>query len=204
MSWGLSGASGTGKTTLAKDVSIAMGITYHDASVTAIMQRIGFDPVGVSHDLDSRIKAQNHLLDAYCADIRAIKHYPFITDRTPLDMAAYMLGEVTMRNTTEAQGQAIHDYVQRCLKATEKLFDAFVLVPPLPSYEASATRPAPNKAYQLLIHHLIRALAEDDDLDCAWALLMKPDRDVRANSTVEFLRNRVLKWEALRHQCGAH
>lgn len=200
MSFGLAGSSGSGKTTLAKDVSVMMEIPYHDASVTALMKRIGFDPVAAGHSLDARLAAQNHLLDAFCAELRQLPR-PFVTDRTPVDMAAYMLGEVTMTNASAAQGEAITAYVNRCLRATEELFDSFAVVGPLPFYAAASTRPPPNPAYQKKIDLLIRALVHDDDRNFVWAQLLTADREMRAQLTTEFFQGRIAKWLAIKEHC---
>lgn len=199
MSFGVGGASGTGKTTLAKDVSAMLNVPYHDASVTKIMQRIGFDPVAAGHDLDSRLTAQEHLLDAFCADLRALPR-PFITDRTPIDMAAYMLGELTMRNATEDQGERVALYVERCVRATETLFDSTVYTRPLLSYDVAPTRPPPNVAYQKQIHLLISALLSEahEERNLTYALITTDHRRHRAKVVTEFLQSRIDYWMQLR------
>lgn len=199
MSFGIGGASGTGKTTLAKDVSVLLDIPYHDASVTRIMQRIGFDPVAAGHDLDSRITAQEHLLDAFCADLRSLPR-PFITDRTPIDMAAYMLGEITMRNSTAEQGAKVAAYVERCVRATEMLFDSTVYTRPLPSYDIVETRPPPNAAYQRQIHLLICALLSEahEEGSITYAAITTDSRRHRAKAVADFFRSRILYWMQMR------
>lgn len=128
-------------------------IPYVDASTTALMKEGGFNPVAVM-DIDTRIKAQNHLLDAY---LRLLDRQPpnFITDRTPIDMLAYTLGEVTMHNTTVQQGEQIADYCDRCVAAAESRFALIIVTCPLKDYEVHPDKPPPSKAYQGLIHAII-------------------------------------------------
>lgn len=128
-------------------------IPYVDASTTALMQEAGFNPVSVM-DIETRIKAQEHLLDAY---LRLLDRQPpnFVTDRTPIDMLAYTLGEVTMHNTTEEQGERIAAYCDRCVAAAESRFALVIVTEPLKTYEARPDKPPPSKAYQALIHTII-------------------------------------------------
>jgi nicotinamide riboside kinase len=151
--YGLSGASRSGKTTLAKRLSVHLEIPYVDSSTTALMQEAGFDPVSVM-DIETRIKAQEHLLDAYLRLLDRQLPY-FITDRTPVDMLAYTLGEVTMHNTTEALGRRIADYCDRCIAETEARFALVMLTFPLKSYDAQPGKPPASAAYQSMIHAIV-------------------------------------------------
>jgi hypothetical protein len=122
------------------------GWHYHDASVTKIMQAAGVDPVG-DLTLEERLPAQWKLLTQYLHDISILPR-PFITDRSPLDMIAYMLGEVTMHNTSAEFGQEIDEYVNACVVATRNNFDSIIILRPLPTYAAADGKPPPNPAYQ--------------------------------------------------------
>jgi cytidylate kinase len=103
MSFGLSGSHRSGKSTLAQATAKALGIHYLDASTTAIMEGTGFNPVAPGATIGQRLRAQDYLLKEFTK--MAMKApYPFISDRTPLDHAAYMLGELTMHNATAEVG----------------------------------------------------------------------------------------------------
>ena len=117
----LIGAHRSGKTTTAKAVAERIGIHYHDAGVTRIMQEIGFNPVA-DLPIEDRLKAQKHLLMRYVEEIKAIKG-AFITDRSPLDFIGYTLGEVTMHNTDLEVGNAIIDYIDACVRVANTHFD---------------------------------------------------------------------------------
>jgi predicted ATPase len=201
MSFALSGASGTGKTTLAKAISEIMGIPYHDASVTRIMNDMGIDPVSQFESIEARIDAQERLLAHYIVELSQVPR-PFITDRTPLDMAAYAMGEVTMLNTTQAQGARIAAYVQICKEKTKDLFDAVAILRPLPFYESKSTRPPPNAAYQqqtqTLIEGFISQTAEKNPL--AYAVVYATDLERRTQVTVEFLTERIAFWQEFKSQ----
>lgn len=177
--FGLSGSSRTGKTTLAKQIAEDLGIRYFDASVTKIMQGAGYNPVGAL-TIDERIDAQVKLLDTYTDAIHAVQEI-FITDRTPLDFIGYMLGEVSMTNTTEDQGRRIDDYVRRCLDTTRKLFTCIAIVRPLPFYEAAEDKPKPNPAYQRHVQFIIEGAAQS----------LLADLNLMTAVTTEFEERRV-------------
>lgn len=205
MSYAFTGASGTGKTTLAQAVAEVLDMPYHNASVTRLMRSVGFEPVAPCADLNARITAQEQLLDLFLAELRPLSR-PFVTDRTPIDMAAYLLGEITMLNATPEQGARVCRYMAKCLKATRELFDAVLVLRPLPFYDATATRPPPNLAYQIQIQMLIEGaltqIAEQNSL--AYAIVYTDDFERRLRSTCEFITLRIGFWEELRDEAGVH
>ncbi len=207
MSFGLAGSAGSGKTTLAKEIAEAMHIHYHDASVTRIMKAAGINPVAPGVDLDTRIEAQEFLLRHYEAELRQLPS-PFITDRTPLDMAAYMLGELTMTNATPAQGQRAAHYVEDCLNVTREFFDAILAVRPLPFYEIKGTRPPLSRGYQwqtqLLVEGAMQRLNEKRGSFVYHGVLKTPDRKLRLEASVSFFADRIQQWQNVRAQTGSH
>lgn len=146
MTFGMAGAHRTGKTTIASMLADETGITYHDASVSKIMKEAGINPVA-SISLADRMPAQEFLLDRYLSDLEALPR-PFITDRTPLDMIGYMLGEVTMHNSSPEMAKRIDLYVDRCIIATRQIFDSIIFLRPLVEYKVDPDKPPPNPAYQ--------------------------------------------------------
>lgn len=164
MSFAIVGAQRSGKSTLAKKIAELRNWHYHDASVTEIMKEYGVNGVG-NLSIEDRIGAQEFLLTRFIEKLRAAPR-PLITDRTPIDMIGYALGEVTMHNTDEATGLRIHNYVERCLEETRKNFDTIVLVRPLPTYTPDPKSPPPNRGYQTQIQMIIEGalMHVSDDL----------------------------------------
>ena len=205
MSWALSGSSGSGKTTLAKALAEKMNVHYHDASTTKLMGEIGFNPVGPSASLDERITAQEHLLRRFVESLRKLPR-PFITDRCPIDMAAYMLGEITMLNSTLEQGRRVDKYVNDCMTALFHNFDAVLTVRPLSAYEAASTRPPRNPAYQWKIQYLIDGLIaniDEQDYTSIRAIIVKP-LDERIEAASLFFGAQMTELMELRDAVGAH
>lgn len=149
MLYGLSGSSGTGKTTLCKAVSEALDITFMPTSITECARRHGFNAVGVL-SIRERLALQNHLLNDHLEMIRGAVR-PLIVDRTPIDMIGYLMCEFHMNShmlATAEEIQEAEDYVDRALRAVKENYDFVFMVGQLDHYEVAATRPADNRAYQ--------------------------------------------------------
>ena len=160
--FGLVGAHRSGKTTLAKAVAEGMNIPFVESSVSARLRAEGMDPVAPMTPLE-RIVLQERLLDLYLETIVAAPR-PAITDRTPLDMAAYTLAEFGMHTggllggNAQEIGHRVTTYVSRCLSETHKHFGMVFLVPPLPHYEEAEGKPPVDVGYQTHIHMLCLGL----------------------------------------------
>jgi nicotinamide riboside kinase len=149
MLFGISGASGTGKTTLAKRVAEDLGITYMPTSITECAKKHGFDAVAPM-SLQSRIELQMHLLKDH-VDMVTNADRPLIVDRTPIDMVAYLMAEFDMHSHMRATSEEIvaaEEYVDLCLDATTRLYDYIFVLGQLDHYEIKESRPADNRAYQ--------------------------------------------------------
>lgn len=144
--FGFTGAARSGKTTLAKRVSEEIAIPYFDAATTQAAKEAGFNAVG-NLPIGERMELQEFLLKTYLKRVEDAPR-PFITDRTPLDMIAYTMAEVSMHGTTLEQGKRIHKYYEDCLKAVNNLFHLIIIVRPLPFYTVDPTKPPENPAYQ--------------------------------------------------------
>lgn len=149
MLFGISGASGTGKTTLAKRIAEELGITYMPTSITECARKHGFTAVS-SLSMRDRLTLQMKLLEDHVTMITEAQR-PLIVDRTPVDMIAYMMCEVEMMSHTRMTPEvttAVDEYVTLCLETTAKLYDSIFVLEQLDHYEIKATRPPENRAYQ--------------------------------------------------------
>lgn len=133
---GFSGAHRVGKTTLAESFAKKHDMTFLKTSATEVFKAAGMDPKG-SFSIDTRIAIQESMLQVFD------RHYAtaaskssiglFVADRTPIDLAAYLLAEV-QQNTTAGQEQetvnfATH-YVKRCLETADRWFATIIIVQP--------------------------------------------------------------------------
>jgi hypothetical protein len=154
---GLCGAHGTGKTTLAIALSQKLGIPYIPIDASSVFLEHGFHPSD-KLDIRTRLFLQQKIL-AKAEDIWFDVDEPsFICDRTPLDMAAYMLadvgnGELDKHKHTQSE---VMDYLQDCFNVTARYFGKIILIPPaIPfverEYKAANTQPLIFKLHTQLL-----------------------------------------------------
>lgn len=130
---GLSGTHGTGKTTLARAFAQKQDIPVVLTTASGVMHSLGLDPAA-DYPIDIRIGAQEAILHAFekqYAD--ATRRTPlFIADRTPLDLASYILADV-QRATLLARPEVarlVTIYVQKCFVSLNRWFSTVLLVQP--------------------------------------------------------------------------
>ncbi|WP_199780410.1 AAA family ATPase [Cronobacter malonaticus] len=85
---GITGAQGSGKTTLAKFIDRHYGIPYVDAGVGKLMSELGVK-VGEQLPLYERLQVQMEIAKHIELITRGMEG--FVIDRTPLDVVAYTL-----------------------------------------------------------------------------------------------------------------
>ena len=152
---GLCGAHGTGKTTLAIALSQKLGIPYIPIDASSVFLEYGFHPSN-KLDIRTRLFLQQKIL-AKAVDIWFEVDEPsFICDRTPLDMAAYLLTDVGNGELDKHTQSEIMDYLQNCFNVTARYFDKIVLIPPaIPfverEYKAAINQPLIFKLHTQLL-----------------------------------------------------
>jgi hypothetical protein len=200
--FGLTGAHRTGKSTLAKQLSMDLGFAYYDASVSRIMRELGVN--SVEHlTLDKRLDAQEYLLKRHLEDIATMPR-PCITDRTPLDFIGYMLAEVTMHNTPQELWERTGKYVEDCLTATRIHYDTVIACRPLPSYEEDPTKPPPNVGYQWELQLIIEGAMMQVRPQVQTAFLKSTVFNERVQGAGNLLVERIRTLSLERHSTTIH
>lgn len=152
---GFCGAHGTGKTTLVIALSHSIGVPYIPIDASNVFLEHKFHPSD-KLDIRARLFLQQKIL-AKAEDIWFDVDEPsFICDRTPLDMAAYLLADVGNGELDKHTQDEVMDYLQDCVKITIKYFDKIVLVPPaIPfverEYKAAINQPLIFKLHTQLL-----------------------------------------------------
>ncbi|NIH77335.1 hypothetical protein FHV99_004587 [Ochrobactrum sp. P20RRXII] len=159
---GISGAHGCGKTTLAKQYATQSGLEYIPASTNEIAKRAGYAHGSVDLDINERIKLQWSILEGFKGFIRDCPANT-VTDRTPLDVAAYTMAEIGMHSTKlvdPAVLKTVPALVREAQELTKKRFQHVTLLRPLPTYDAiDGKRPPANEAFQMHYQFLLEGLA---------------------------------------------
>jgi predicted ATPase len=168
---GLTGSHRTGKTTLAMRFAQKHDLLFVKTSTSEVFARIGKDPK-VEYPIDERVAIQEVILMAleaqYAEANRLVKGGLFIADRTPIDLAAYMLADLRRSTLVEspALAQIVNGYVHRCLQASSRWFSMIALVQPgIALVEEPGKAPA-CPAFMEHMNVLQAGLLHDERLSC--------------------------------------
>lgn len=156
---GLCGAHRTGKSTLARLFSEVNGVPMVASSVSAIALRYDFDMDNHRRDEPSFREMQDVILDTLEKSFRGKP--TFISDRAPLDAAAYLIADMQASTGSPAFQEGVLQYIDRAIRLTDELFDVVILVPPGIAFEAADGKPGANLAYQEHHHLIVRGLMGD-------------------------------------------
>lgn len=128
MGVGICGASGTGKTTLAKAVAKTANIKYVASVTRSVYEELGLS-VQEDYDLKTRLMIQNAILDKSEQQFISSRGM-FITDRTPIDFAAYVLADVRRSNMSEDEEEGVKLYLERCIRSCNMHFQSIIVCQP--------------------------------------------------------------------------
>ena len=187
---GLVGANGVGKTTLARAFGAEQRIPVLETSTSAVYKAIGYRP-DVDYPLEVRLAIQIVILDAITKQYEAIskKHDIWITDRTPIDLATYMLADV--QRTGCAENPSLNDgitrYVEQCFDLANRFFGVMVLVQPGIVTDVEREGKAPShRAYQEHFNHLAFGLLMDQRMRGRHFFLKRENTDLKGRCTSLF------------------
>lgn len=141
MMLGLSGAHRTGKTTLARRFAEVSGYTMVETKVSDVFRQHDLDP-RANYPLEKRLWIQLRILEKLEKIYSTNKTYS-VFDRTPIDLAAYMLADVSRQEINPATDREVSIYVESCLIVTNAYFSGVVVVQPgIPIVEDLSKAPA--------------------------------------------------------------
>ena len=148
---GLSGSHRTGKSTMAKAWAEKHGFAFIPSQASKVLEEKGLS-LSANLPFAVRLDAQRHILDAAKKQLESVTG-PFISDRTPMDMAAYAMADV-MKGTAYGSEHLLEKYVQDCYDVTNLHYDRIVIVPPGIPYVEEPGKPPFDIGYQEH-HHLL-------------------------------------------------
>ena len=157
---GLCGAHRVGKTTLAHALSETSGLPFLKTHTSHVFQQRGLDPAKPM-PFEIRLSIQHEILAAGVA-VWSQAAGPFLSDRTPIDMAAYTLADV--QSTTKVEGSALADYLHQCLIETNRFFSTLIIVPPGIPLIHEPGKAALHEAYIEHLHAVIVGICHQEGL----------------------------------------
>jgi hypothetical protein len=158
---GLMGAHRTGKTTTARAVAQANGIGFLGSVGTTLARDMRLDlskPLTFEQRLFYQ-EARLALFEKAYAELDTL----FVSDRTPLDLAAYLLAEVPATMTDPGLVERVRLYISKCYDLTNTHFMHICLFRPDPGipFVAEDNKAHESYAYQEQIHILCSGLLID-------------------------------------------
>jgi hypothetical protein len=183
---GLCGAHRVGKTTLAQAMSQATNIPFLQTHTSQVFANHGLDP-GKPMPFTTRLSIQEEILSAAVA-LWTQTDSRFISDRTPLDMAAYTLADI--QGTTTAPEDQLTMYLDECIKNTNQFFSTLIIIPPGIPLVDEPGKAALHQGYIEHLHTLVVGLCHDPRLSAkvhqlARGLLPLHDRTRHAIAFIE-------------------
>jgi len=175
---GFCGAHRTGKTTLAKMLADDFGLRHIESSAGRIAHTHGlsFDKQARFAD---RLEYQDAVLENMEEDMfEASVNY--VTDRTPLDAAAYLIADMQATTGTWIEHEEALIYLNQALCLTRDYFDMLILVPPALPYDDIPGKPPANVAYQEHHHLLVLGQLADDEFQFKWTQVPRTMLDLGA------------------------
>jgi len=189
---GLCGAHRTGKTTLAIAVSAKHRIPFTPISTTQVFRDHGFEPNQV-FSIEERIKLQFKVL-THAVQIweKAVKSDNlWICDRTPIDMAGYLLADVTGHNLSEPLEELVSEYLYDCFQFTNLYFDYLAIVPPMFPLVVEEGKGYNSTGYRTKLHYLIlglvSGLTSSPRAQVIATILSQTDLDLRVKEVMNII-----------------
>lgn len=154
---GLAGSHRTGKSTILKALAeVNANIPTIWSATTNVAEQLGIK-VGPNMKEGDRAVFQETVLSAFIAQWGSVGGV-FLTDRTPLDFAAYALADLKPDSTENFKGW-VRGYVERCLSVTTQMFSGVVVVQPGIPYVVDEGKPPPDLEYQEKVGAHVLSLA---------------------------------------------
>ncbi|AFY73371.1 AAA+ family ATPase [Synechococcus sp. PCC 7502] len=184
MNLGLCGGHRTGKTTLAQAIAQHKNIPFVKTDTSGVFRKYGLDPA-LPMDFGTRLNIQHRVLEAAIAIWEQEENF-FISDRTPIDMMAYTIGDI--QGKTEVNFGELEDYLNLCFDATNKFFGKLVIIQPGIPLVYEVGKAALNQAYIEHINILVMGLCSDRRLQSKTVCLDRQitNLDERIKAVLEF------------------
>lgn len=185
---GLSGAHRTGKTTMAQIISDSNGFPFVKSSVSEIAQHMGIDfskPVRLA----DRLRFQETVMEVFQMAYEKADGGMFVSDRTPLDVAGYLLADAPTELADLALSERLKAFADNAIELTSRYFMTVVVVQPGIPYIAEPGKPIPNPAYQEKHAALVAGLAADERLSSRVIRIPRSMTDSRARA--DFLASNI-------------
>jgi len=161
---GLSGAHGSGKTTLAKAYAENTGIVFVPSEASSVIVGCGHNPA-LDYNFSDRLYLQKKILARAIISYEGTAGGDFITDRTPLDFLAYLMSDVGRNNVIGEETSEFLDYQRQCYEVLNMYFNVVVVVQPGINLVERDDKGSNNIAYMEHFNTLVVGLSVSSELN---------------------------------------
>ena len=205
MSLAFLGAHRTGKSTLGLAFARKHDLPFVQTGTSEVFKVLGLDPKA-EYPIEQRIAVQAAILRALEGQwLDAARRSVFyISDRSPLDLAGYLLADVSRLTLKDRApvAEAVTGYVQRCIESANRFFSTLILVQPgiVPVEEPGKAPACP--AYMEHLNQTMAGLMGDDRVKTQVFKIARriTDLDQRVSATEQALAGALANYEV---QTGA-
>jgi hypothetical protein len=207
MLYGICGPSSSGKTTLARQIAEDLGMDFYATNTNDVCRAVGIDP-HAPMTLDTRLKLQMHIVQHHIEQIQILPR-PLITDRTPLDMLAFLAAEFHMQSHLLADEETLECadmLAEACIDATAAHYDMLFYLGPLPTLTVDPTKPRPpvNRIYQRHFALIVQGALLELDGHLAFCKVEATDFEERREILHDTIVERIDEIEKMRQSSALH
>lgn len=159
--FGLSGAHRTGKTTVVSHLGPRLGFPVVGSIAGNLAAEMNLDVSKMSWF--DRVGYQSALLSRFASFYAASESF-FVADRTPLDLACYLLMDLPQKNSKSVMS-FVSSYVESCIRLTNDNFLSVGVIQPGIDYVEEPGKPVFDSARQEKYNTLCLGLMMDDRLN---------------------------------------
>lgn len=183
LGFGLAGAHRTGKTTLCEYLhKTNPAIPFVRTSTKEAAAKFGFD-VNNPGSYEQRLDWQEYLLDLY-GRLFDQQGTAFFTDRTPLDLASYLIAEVPTGEIDPDWDRRTQRYLDRCIEMADRHFALIALIQPgIPHVQVEGA-PLPNVAYQEKLNLILIGLGNHQGYNGRFAVVNRQITDMKQRANL--------------------
>lgn len=164
---GLCGSHRTGKTTLAREIAEQYDLEFVVTTTSEVFVANGLKPSSPM-DFEQRLWIQDKIITA-AEEVWSACDGAFITDRTPLDMLAYTLGDI--QGIVAVEFEPLQQYVKRCILSSNRFFASLCVVQPGIKLVPAPGKAALNEAYIEHLNTLVLGLCVDERITVPFHVL---------------------------------
>lgn len=190
---GLAGAHRVGKTTLAIEFAKKHDLEFIKTDASSVFKKRGITPKDTLHP-EIRLNVQEEILKTLRDQYLSVDGNLRITDRTPIDMMAYTIANLSNAIMDDDMQKRYFKYLKDCIDLTNQMFSVIVVVQPgIPIIDEPDKAPA-NEAYIDHLSHLIMGLTVGERIKVDHYYIPRYMTDIeRRIEAVEFAMNRTLE-----------